>query len=1555
MPLTEESNVIPIIKLSNNNGPYYPLSVPEAVYTTHSYNVHHDIGMYKKGDVVEPLDTLDEILTKILGSNGDLRNVNFVGISHTYPGENDCYPEFLLLDDGSTYSRENYTEGDVVIYNSNDGSNVLCVFYKGANDVHGKWLVISDDILYVGNTPPPENSQAKVLWLDTTDNGVSAKTDSPELESIKNLIYKLMASYDKVVKLVENGIKPSDATGIIAPGTQSNNWRQELIDSADPLQPDDVIPNTNLESISIYGNNYTGNGTSYRALFTPNGFTDKRVKWQFGNGEKIIDIVNQENGAIIAKAEIISEELPVEGKETLEKPECRIELYCIDEEGNKSPIVYNNIKDSIIELQAIYDACEYSGDDNKKIGTLALRVGGEKPETDVEPTVKSVCIKMDTAENFAKYKENLIDGEILFYTDKAKFVVYRNYKNDKDVYIQKFYTLQTNESESQGLTENQLYDLALNHLQFKDSNDTIYKVYVDSSGSWKLKSQNPQYPINGSDSKYAYGGTNSRYVSFGVIYCGGENTGIAKCSHSFVEIFNSGDSDYNLGGAYLLYTDCSHNSTSDVGYYWKILRLDGVVKAGSTYTIRGARCNRDDASFIKVDSFDQEWVDTDGSLVSFDTNKGIFYLVNGVTVGTERKLPSALLDSINDYTFKWFNNTVTREANGYIDGFGFYSNPTDISVVAAEGNPLCLSKSNDNLVTSERCIFTKNFILDPSKQALKVLDSKKTNTLWTYIDIDRQTQKLGNSIQYYWPDSYKRSYTPGCSDDNHDFYNYGRSKFNEKTPNIVNITFGKQATATVTYTQKVSNNDTVYYKINNNVDVKTKAVSDNAAFNDQYELVSVATDATYTTYPIYSEYNVNSDASRCFNWISVGNFDEYVEYRIKGSNSWIRQYSIIEKDASDPDSMKNGADAPFIEFYKRFTWAAGYNNVWVTTHKRIIRGLTSGIYEYRIGRDGDNSYTTDIKEFEVKNDAQVSKFRFTQVSDQQGFNWAEYQAWKRSCYMIDKSRKEDIKDLLENVVEKATDIDFTINTGDIAQSGNRISEFIDYFDGRTPLDGITEMFTIGNNDLCGLIPTKFGSGDDFSSKFNPINVRKYYTFELDENNVDDNNKPNCILPSINLRNKAGESQVYNNIPIDSIYSFNYGDYHFVSLNSEYTKASQSVYNKINYTATDKIDDGFINNVNGRIESWFTKDLLLWKNNYTPTAHIKYMSGTKYYKNIDGVIQLFNDYTVDTEIPADGTILVNEPRNCSKCLVYMHEIPFTIVTDNFVTSTIERGGSKLNTNNSMGTYRFSRLFKLYGIRMVFGGHKHTYSMSYPVYDCSFNYNYDKYNDIILTDYKDDMVGREVSVADSRRPVVQFIVKDVTNLSGADDIIKTKDNNVLAFHLTQQCSYNSSLYDIGYYVYMNNTYHKLEKYNIDNDENNSIYLLKLDADGTENKIVARCQLVDTINAPVYIMSQATGFKLVSNKELMTHNKNVIPWIMLSCPEVSSGNAGRNQLDPMYITYDLDSVKNTATVKLKRVMNITTVTQNGNNYSTTCTLNDQNVDLNNSILFEQTLENI
>lgn len=144
------------------------------------------------------------------------------------------------------------------------------------------------------------------------------------------------------------------------------------------------------------------------------------------------------------------------------------------------------------------------------------------------------------------------------------------------------------------------------------------------------------------------------------------------------------------------------------------------------------------------------------------------------------------------------------------------------------------------------------------------------------------------------------------------------------------------------------------------------------------------------------------------------------------------------------------------------------------------------------------------------------------------------------------------------------------------------------------------MFTVGNNDLCGKDFSELTDGEVNTSKYNHINVLRYFTFEMDPDNP-------CQV--------TWEENTY---PIYSTYSFNYGKYHFVSLNSEYAQASSKMY-KNKDIDSDKGDITFAQAVNAAIEEWFIKDLKLWK---------------------------------QTE---------EFPTGCEKCIVYTHDAPFSIVT------------------------------------------------------------------------------------------------------------------------------------------------------------------------------------------------------------------------------------------------------------------------------------------------------
>lgn len=908
--------------------------------------------------------------------------------------------------------------------------------------------------------------------------------------------------------------------------------------------------------------------------------------------------------------------------------------------------------------------------------------GGEKPDTsEVDHTVPAISVKMDTALNFAKNKANLTDGEMLFYTDKHKLVTYYNGR---------FYQAGTGGGagggSGAGISLEDLYNSDLEYLIFTNGNST-YKVQASKDGSLIIrKYSGEQTTISNAQLDASWGVYVNYLLHINTVFCGGNNTEGTACSHNFVELANGSNEDINLNGLMLLYTDGTESDGN--GFIWKVLELQGTIKAHGTFLIRGARCNTDKASFIRVSECDQEWLD-DNSPIKFNQGKASFYLAVG-NPATHFVYDADGNDlATNALRSPWIKKSAYV---GYIDSVGFGTDS-----VGEGATHITLQPTDD----WSDVMFVRWYMFEPAKQGNKAYGKRKTTTEWTYINLTKEDEYRGNSIQYYYPDYMKQRFAPQVSWKHKDFFT-NKNIFDDKKPNMLNITFGIQATT------------------------------------DEANGVK---------------------ASRCFNWVSVGYYDEYLEYRKKGESTWTRVYSITPTDPNNTAAINQ-----FIDHYKRLRWCTS-NGTWVTTHKVVLSGVFDrDVYEYRVGRRGDSSYQSDIYEFTVRDNSEVTHFTYIQNTDQQGFNWAEYQAWKRALYCMSKNEGPD----------------FTINTGDITQSGNRENEWLDYYDGRQYMRNVEEMFTIGNNDLCGHDATQLTDGNDATSKYNHINILRYYTFELDPRN--------------NYSFLWGDNQY----PLYSIYSFNYGSWHFVSLNSQIAVASSKTY-KGYESDTYAGDATYANAANAAIEAWFTKDLQLWQNTDS------------------------------------------EPSDCKKCIVYMHEMPFTMVTWSFMNGSSSRAGSHLNTLNNNGLYRFSRLFKKYGIRLVMGGHKHTYTFSKPIYDAPDGY----INSSHKPDGSIDFMG-EVTTAASRIPVIQ--------VTSASDIDKTMDG-----------------------------------------------------------VFARYEVVDKINAPFYVMSQATGYKLVSNKEQPSGPQYTIPWLLnyyKAKTNAASPTENKAQHLPMYVRYEVSDTEITIT---------------------------------------------
>ena len=314
--------------------------------------------------------------------------------------------------------------------------------------------------------------------------------------------------------------------------------------------------------------------------------------------------------------------------------------------------------------------------------------------------------------------------------------------------------------------------------------------------------------------------------------------------------------------------------------------------------------------------------------------------------------------------------------------------------------------------------------------------------------------------------------------------------------------------------------------------------------------------------------------------------------------------------------------------------------------------------------------------FYVQSDTDVNTngFSFVHTTDQQGFNLNEYKAWEKSAYAIN----HDI-----------SNYDFLINTGDVAQSGSKQSEWLDYHKGLKHFNGRTDMTTLGNNDM----------GEVFSdvvpnnkSKINPMTIWLYNTYELDvDNSTYFTYKVSASaakLTTNKIRNVIsyatdGSSFTYF---CPSTYSFNYGNYHFCCINSEMSNGTNKVnsYFYSDTTSQSITQETFKKSVYANLYKWTKTDI--------------------------------------------------ERHNNMKQITYMHEIPLCIIAP-AQTSATTRGqrtvssGSALNidfsdglqhtnitditTDSLSGGFCFSELFQKNNVKLCLGGHKHTYSLTHGV--------------------------------------------------------------------------------------------------------------------------------------------------------------------------------------------------------------------------------------------------
>ena len=522
-----------------------------------------------------------------------------------------------------------------------------------------------------------------------------------------------------------------------------------------------------------------------------------------------------------------------------------------------------------------------------------------------------------------------------------------------------------------------------------------------------------------------------------------------------------------------------------------------------------------------------------------------------------------------------------------------------------------------------------------------------------------------------------------------------------------------------------------------------------------YEKANVCTDKTRLNIDkpnaINCAFGINGWTTRCFNWVSVGENDEYIWVRKKSDNPdpWTKtnrfeSYKKITADSTSTSSLYPQR----VEFnttinnavYARMVGNFPANGQHYTAHKVILKIVENAVsskttYEYIVGRSHLNGtpnldHCSDIRTFTLYPNTYDPVV--IQTTDQQGFTWMEYQTWAAAANYLNDT------EIPNSCFESGTtNFPVLLNTGDMTQNGTRVNEWLDYFNAAECLFSKYEfMHVVGNNDLVNSYNAEFlGTGND-DGKSSPYYFHVFFCYEIDQANPSD-------FPSYSESNNLPKYQrkwqhplIYNNIYVPSMYYFGFPTSDntgkgFLMINSEITVITNCIYfQKLHkeYSSSDEQGKCTINIYTGKQKPADGSITDKWSLKQT----IEYMITQVQFEN---------------KVPAKNVI------------VACHEMPFTVITqENLKNDCISQDRSltyKDNTPKSLvgshlnvldynaawlkdDIYWFSKLIQQRGIKLCIGGHKHSYCSTYPIHE------YDSTIDSTDSDYSDYSDSRKCKI-------------------------------------------------------------------------------------------------------------------------------------------------------------------------------------------------------------------
>lgn len=905
------------------------------------------------------------------------------------------------------------------------------------------------------------------------------------------------------------------------------------------------------------------------------------------------------------------------------------------------------------------------------------------------------------------------------------------------------------------------------------------------------------------------------------------------------------------------------------------MKLDGIIPAGGTYLIRGAQHSKfDDVnSYLKVKTFDQEWFNN-GELVSFEvddtallsTEMGYgFCITYGETFEDAEITPTTKLvrrsNSGDTVTGLVITDTKTYPyliTPHFIDGLYFYK-----MVTAEDGSGYWATTA---VGIKENTIYKNTFELDPAKQAFQAFTLKDSSrTRWSsgtdiqIVDLSKETISFPHTEE----DLPVANYTPKASFDKKNVCT-GKTSLNEEKPNLVSCGFGIDIykTRCFNWISVGYFDEYVWFK-------KTGETSWEGCYNSYmpvhgitvtevnpiqtpelettgYELRFEVTDSGFSQGLNISKFTelVDSNSSLLISGLSIDYDSENNIYYtnigvddlgdISVSQSYILKNS--DDDLNSAESRKKFFSSEIINnIYSRRTGRFPGNETFFTSHKVIVdiidesNVVTPTEYTYVVGRKAKNgepdlSHCSDEQTFTLYPNTYTP--RIYQTTDQQGFHWIEYQVWSAAAKKLSEKIEEDIN--AENIIP------ILVNTGDISQNGTRINEWLDYYNGGKPLlSKLEHMAVTGNNDLCGTNPEDLGTGDDIGKS------NSYYFHLINCNEIDES----VFNPLVaNISDNSIESKL-----VPSLYYIDTISNRVLFLNSEITEIN--------------CRDWFgLNSPDGKVVNIYTGYEIDNSNNG---------------KFINGYTTIYNMVWS----------IMNDAKTKNKSIIAaMHELPFTVIkadsllngytkVSRSISNSGKLVGSHMNqisanevansTNSPKGAYWFSRLCEYFGVKVCIGGHKHTYTCTYPVRE---NYLYGPNEEFSS---KVDGIMDMSSMSTLESDTANFI-------SGEQDLSK--------YPLTKRAEMPPRSEE-GFYPYVPDP--------------------------------------DLTGGVVYFMCQASGYKLSSNKELPSPNQ-AFTWVLPKTTSTYNSSTGvytdkpsAEQKYPMFSIIELSGED--YLIKLARLTNI------------------------------------